>query len=40
MELKWDLAWAQGHFSSLKAENIPIYKNNHSSIILRDIQAK
>jgi hypothetical protein len=29
VELKWDLAWAQGHISSLKAENIPTYKNNH-----------
>jgi hypothetical protein len=40
VELKWDLAWVQGQFSSLKAENIPTYKNNHSSIILSDIQAK
>ena len=40
MELKWVLAWAQDHNSSLKAENIPTYKNNHSSIILSDIWAK
>jgi len=40
VELKCDLAWAQGHISSLKVENIPTYKNNHSSIILSDIQAK
>lgn len=39
VELKWDFAWAHSHISNLKAGSIPTCKNNHSSIILSEVQA-